>query len=95
MRRELGRVWLLVSTTMDAWSEQAAVFIDEIRRLGKELTEFKERCKSLDAENKDLKRRLSIHENYNNPDRSTLTAKKRKKHRKKEKEMQRAPEQFL
>ena len=55
LRRDLECVWLLVNTAMDAWSEQAAVFIDEIRRLGRELTKYKERCRSLEAENKDLK----------------------------------------
>ena len=81
LRRELRRVWLLFETAMDAWGGQAAVFVGEIRRLAGEVAEIRGHRDRLEAEVRDLKRRLAMHENYNNPDGGTVTARKRKRHR--------------
>ena len=95
LRRELRRVWRLLETAMDAWGGQAAVFVGEIRRLAEEAAALRGRRDRLEAEVRDLKRRLAVHENYNNPDRGTVTARERKRHRRKlmEREAEEAEEE--
>ena len=83
LRRELGRVWRMIDAIMGAWTEQASFLCNEIRRLGGDLAAARRRCKELEAELKDTKRWLAMYENYNNSDRGTVTAKKRKEHRRK------------
>lgn len=72
----------MADVIMDAWTAQASVFIDRIRRLEKTVSDYKGIMDEKDTIIKDLKRRLAIHENYNNPDKSTVTANNHKKHRK-------------
>ena len=83
LRRELQYVWKLVAVIMDAWLDQSMMFIDMIMNLKSKLAEKDKRIEELEAKLKDVTRQLRIHENCNNPDRNTLTAKKRQEHRKK------------
>ena len=81
LRLELRQVWARVGATMSAWEEQAAVFIGEIKRLTGKVASLEKHCEGLEEELRHAKRLAMMHENYNNPDRRTHTAKKRDEHR--------------
>ncbi len=81
LRDKLAHMWKFVNVIMEAWGEQAAMFIDEIKRLEGKVESLKTYCDELKEQLQDAKRLLAMHENYNNPDRGTKTAHDRQKHR--------------
>ena len=78
LRGELNRVWAIVDSIkreVDVWRKKA-------EELAKERDDERQRNASLEAELKDVKRQLAVHENYNNPSsKAILFAKKRKAYR--------------
>ena len=70
----------------DAREEAHAGWNDAICRvvcgLAAALSELRERCETAEAELRDARLRLNVYENPNNPDRTTIAAKRRRQYRK-------------
>ena len=81
LRDALARMGIAATDSIDAWEGAARMLADMVLRLTTELKKANDIIQNLKAELVDCKRRLNVHENYNNPSsKATQYAKKRKKY---------------
>ena len=86
LRLELVRANREIDAARASWAAEAGVLVAKERQLVERLDERDLTVSVLEADLKDARRQLAVHENYNNPSsKVTLCAKKRREYRRKSK----------